>query len=111
MHMGSLSTIGNVLPKNFCHILINNFAHESVGGQETAANFINTTKIAKANGYNVCSPIDDLNTLRKQFINYLNCDGPAFLEIKTKIGSREDLGRPTIKPVDNKLSFMDYLDD
>jgi phosphonopyruvate decarboxylase len=109
MHMGSLSTIGKLLPKNFYHILINNYAYESVGGQATSANCIEITKIAKANGYKYVLSIEDSNALIMQIENYLNNVGPAFLEIKTKLGSRENLGRPTIQPIDNKLAFMDYL--
>ena len=54
-----------------------------MGGQETAAGFINLTKIAKANGYNVFSMFDDLNTLKKQFLIILMLMGQ---EIKTRIG-------------------------
>ena len=32
MHMGSLSTVGKLKPKNFYHILINNQVYESVEG-------------------------------------------------------------------------------
>ena len=111
MHMGSLSTIGKLFPKNFYHILINNYAYESVGGQATSANCIEITKIAKANGYKCVFSIEDPDELIMRIEDYLNNEGPGFLEIKTKLGSREDLGRPTIKPIDNKVSFMDYLNN
>ena len=35
--------------------------------------------------------------------------GPVFLEVKVKKGARKDLGRPTITPIQNKDSFMDFL--
>ena len=111
MHMGSLSTIGKLFPKNFYHILINNYAYESVGGQATSADSIEITKIAKANGYKCVFSIEDPDELIMRIEDYLNNEGPGFLEIKTKLGSREDLGRPTIKPIDNKVSFMDYLNN
>ena len=50
MHMGSLSTVGKLNPRNYYHILINNYAHESVGGQETAAKNIDLSAVVEAMG-------------------------------------------------------------
>jgi len=109
MHLGGLAIIGNQKPKNFRHILINNGAHDSVGGQETVGFKIDTMAIAKACGYKVCyscsSKIDLLNLSEK----ITNVEGPIFLEIKVKKGARKDLGRPTTTPIENKESFMEFL--
>ena len=48
--------------------------------------------------------------LEQKFIDFVSCPGPSFLEVKIQPGSREDLGRPTIKPVDNKENFMKFLE-
>jgi len=109
MHMGSLSTIGKVSPQNFYHILINNYAHESVGGQATSAKIIEMSDLAMSNGYKHTFSIQSANKLRSQIKKYITCQGPAFMEIKTQIGSRSNLGRPTISSIDNKKLFIDYL--
>jgi len=109
MHMGSLSTIGNLKPENFYHILINNYVHESVGGQETSAKFINIPDIVKANGYKDIISVQDSLRLANISNNLLKNKGPMFLEVITKPGSRNNLGRPTIKPVENKKNFMKYI--
>ena len=109
MHLGSLSTIGKLNPKNFYHILINNKVHESVGGQETSAKFIDIPSIVKSSGYLHAYVAESLPQLKKHLNNLFTNNGPGFVEIKVKPGSRDDLGRPTIKPIDNKKSFMDYL--
>ena len=109
MHMGSLSTVGKLNPKNFYHILINNNVHESVGGQETSAKFIDIPSIVKSNGYLHTYVAKNLPQLEKHLNSLFTKNGPGFIEIKVKPGSRNDLGRPTIKPIDNKKSFMDYL--
>jgi phosphonopyruvate decarboxylase len=110
MHLGGLAIIGNQKPKNFRHILINNGAHDSVGGQETVGFNIDTLSIAKACGYKECyscsSKVDLLNLSKK--IN--DAEGPIFLEIKVKKGARKDLGRPTSTPIENKEIFMEFLD-
>lgn len=109
MHLGSLTSIASMKPGNFRHILMNNEVHESVGGQETAAKNLDLSAIAEAVGstnvFNAATP-DDLKTI---ITDFMTCAGPSFLEIKIKPGSRGDLGRPTIKPVENKENFMKFL--
>ncbi len=109
MHMGSLAYIGEVNPKGFVHIVINNAAHESVGGMPTAASKINLSKIAKACGYKKVYSVDNLNDLDKALELAKTNNSLTFIEIKTKIGSRKDLGRPTTTAKENKESFMNYL--
>ena len=109
MHMGSLSTVGKLRPKNFYHILINNNVHESVGGQETSAKFIDMHGLVKSNGYRYVFCVTDSSHLRNHFEDFIKKEGPCFLEVKVRPGSRDDLGRPTIKPKDNKESFMNFL--
>ena len=109
MHMGSLSTIANLKPKNFKHIVFNNFSHDSVGGQPTSANVIDIPAIAKANGY-----VDSFSAeTEKEVIELVKkmkkMGGPVLLEIKVKKGSREDLGRPTSTPIQNKEDFVTFL--
>ena len=53
MHMGALSMIGDIGPVNFLHVLINNFVHDSVGGQKTCISSINTELLSKANKYKI----------------------------------------------------------
>ena len=111
MHMGSLSTVGKLKPKNFYHILMNNQVHDSVGGQATSAGFIDFIALVKANGYNNVFYTDNEARLLSQFGKFINETGPNFLEVKVKPGSRNDLGRPTIKPVENKISFMKFVQE
>ena len=109
MHMGSLSTVGKLKPKNFYHILINNQVHESVGGQFTSAKNINISKLANANSYNKVNFVDNKNILPSILNKFFNKPGPNFLEVKIKPGARKDLGRPTIDPITNKNTFMKFI--
>ncbi|NQU26842.1 MAG: phosphonopyruvate decarboxylase [Candidatus Marinimicrobia bacterium] len=109
MHMGGLATIGKLQPNNFYHILINNRVHESVGGQKTAAEIIDIPGLVKSNGYKTvlsCSDKDQLITNLERFIQEA---GPAFLDLLVKPGSRANLGRPTVTPVENKTAFMKFI--
>jgi len=111
MHLGSLTSIARLKPKNFRHILINNEVHESVGGQETAAKDLNLSAIVEALGSSKMFKAETLAELKTSFTDFITCSGPSFLEVKVQPGSREDLGRPTIKPVDNKVEFMSFVEE
>ncbi len=110
MHLGGLTTIGNQKPKNFKHILINNGAHDSVGGQETVGFKIDILAIAKGCGYKECFSCSSREELVKLLERIKNGEGPILLEIKVQKGARKDLGRPTSTPIENKEAFMKFLD-
>ena len=106
MHMGSLAVIGTKAPKNFKHVVVNNGANDSVGGQPTAGHAIDLTAIADACCYRSTARVDQAMDLPSAVNRLREQEGPALLEILTHTGARGDLGRPTIAPVENKKSFM-----
>lgn len=109
MHLGGLAIIGNQEVKNFKHILINNGAHDSVGGQETVGLKIDIASIAKACGYKECYSCSSKDEIMMYSEKIKNSEGPVMLEIKVKKGARKDLGRPTKTPIENKTAFMNFL--
>ena len=111
MHMGALTTIGEKKPENYKHIIINNGAHDSVGGQPTAGFLIDIPGVAKACGYRYVCSVDKKDELDDKILSLKNAEGPVLLEIKVNRGARDDLGRPTTTPVENKIEFMKFLKD
>lgn len=109
MHMGSLAIIGSQKPENFKHIIFNNGAHDSVGGQLTAGLQINIPLIAKACGYNSIFRAETKEEIIEKINLLKTIKGPSLLEIKVKKGARRNLGRPTISPKENKKAFMDFI--
>ena len=109
MHLGNLTSIGQSGAKNLIHILLNNAAHDSVGGQPTCAANIDITSITAACGYKSSASISDLNQIKKIVQQFKLIPGPHMLEIKICKGSRQDLGRPTNSPKYNKELLMSYL--
>jgi|TARA_B100001093_G_C26778997_1_gene993682 phosphonopyruvate decarboxylase len=104
MHSGALSNTSN--QDNLLHILLNNEAHDSVGGQPTKGNEINFHSLAKTFGYKntfLCFSKEDIE---KSIIQALNTKGSTFIEIKCRKGFRQDLGRPQTSPLENKLNFL-----
>ena len=109
MHMGSMAVIGANKPHNLVHIVINNSAHETVGGMPTVADSIDLVAIAKACGYPYAAVIDTFKVLDRELEAAKIRKELTFIEVKCAIGARADLGRPTTTALENKTSFMEYL--
>ena len=111
MHTGSLGIIGDLKLKNFKHIIFNNGAHDSVGGQPTIGFDINFGDIAKSFNYKKIFKIEKLIDFERIFNDFKKQDGPCLLEIKVNKGARKNLGRPTITPKNNKKNIIKNLLD
>ena len=111
MHMGSLAIIGSLHPDNYVHVIFNNGAHDSVGGQPTVAFNIDLCKIAQACGYEAALSVSDSDSLCEALKRITYMHGPILLEVKVRKGARKDLGRPTTTPLQNKDTFMLFLNN
>ena len=109
MHMGSMAVLGANAPKNVVHIVINNGAHETVGGMPTVAEKIDLVKIAEGCGYPNCICVNNFEALDQALDRAKATPALSFIEIKCSIGAREDLGRPTTTAKENKEIFMKNL--
>ena len=109
MHMGAMAVLGANNPNNLIHILINNSAHETVGGMPTVASQIDMVAIAKACGYSYAVSVDSFELLDKELKAAKERNKLSLIEVKCSIGSRENLGRPTTTALENKQNFMNYL--
>jgi phosphonopyruvate decarboxylase len=109
MHMGAMAVIGTNHPKNLIHVVINNGAHETVGGMPTVAKDIDLVAIAKACGYPYAVCVDNFDDLDRELAAAKQRNELSLIEAKCSIGAREDLGRPTTTALENKRNFMEYL--
>lgn len=109
MHMGAMAVIGANKPKNFIHIIINNGAHETVGGMPTVAGEIGLSDVARACGYPFAVCVDTFEKLDAELEAAKARDELSMIEVKCSIGARGDLGRPTTTALENKQNFMEYL--
>lgn len=110
MHMGSLAIIGQMKGlENFKHIVINNGSHDSVGGQPTVAFEIKLSEIANSCGYTFTRVVETKSEIENGIIDLKNHKGRGFLEIKVNKGGRDDLGRPSTSPKENKVAFESFI--
>jgi phosphonopyruvate decarboxylase len=107
MHTGSLSTSADC--PNMIHFVLNNGAHDSVGGQPTKGISLRFHKIAASLGYKRTAYAADATELRALLVNLKPHQGSCFIEVRCKRGSRSNLGRPDRSPPENKADFMDFL--
>lgn len=109
MHMGGLATLGALAPANFKHVVLNNGAHDSVGGQPTAGLDIDLPAIFRACGYRAALRAETRDELLRALKELGAIKGPAMVEVRVRKGARADLGRPTSTPRESKEHFMRRL--
>lgn len=109
MHMGSMAIVANKAPKNYIHVVFNNGAHDSVGGQPTVGLKIDLPAVAKAVGYKEVFSVDNKEDLLDCLKALSLVEGPVLLQVCVKKGNRKDLGRPTTTPIQNKEALMEFL--
>lgn len=111
MHMGNMAITASMNCKNYVHVVFNNGAHDSVGGQRTVGLKIDLCGVAKAVGYKAIYSADTMVQLDATLASLKNVEGPVLLQVCVKKGNRKDLGRPTTTPVQNKEALMKFLQD
>ncbi len=107
MHMGALTSIGYYKPNNLIHIVFDNQAYESTGGQATVSSALDLVGIMKNCSYDCVSVVDNESDLKKSLNNIES--SLSGIIIKIAQGSRKELGRPTDTPYATKIRFMDGM--
>lgn len=110
MHMGNMAIVASKHPKNYVHVVFNNGAHDSVGGQPTIGLKIDLPSVAKSVGYKETYSVDNMGKLKSILPSIVKAEGPVFLQVCVKKGNRKDLGRPTTTPIQNKEALMKFLE-
>ena len=109
MHLGAMEIIGQRKPENLIHVIFNNGAHETVGGMPVCNREMKIPALAKAAGYAQTVTAKDEASLKAAIRVARTGKGPAMLEILCACGARENLGRPTTTPRENRDCLMDFL--
>ena len=109
MHLGSVAIIADKAPENFVHVIFNNGAHDSVGGQPTVGLKVNLAGIAKAAGYKDAVSVTTAEDLGSALKVFKTMRGPVLLEVRVHRGNRKDLGRPTTTPIQNRDALMEFM--
>jgi phosphonopyruvate decarboxylase len=112
MRMGAFATIGAYGPDNLTHLLLDNGAHDSTGGQATVSHHVSFAGVAAACGYASAIEGDDLSLIDMLFAPNAEGDirrGPRFARLTIRRGTPDGLPRPTITPADVKTRLMRHI--
>lgn len=109
MHMGNMAITASMNCRNYVHVVFNNGAHDSVGGQPTVGLKIDLCGVAKAVGYKTTYSVNTVEQLEAILPEVKKAEGPVLLQVCVKKGNRMDLGRPTTTPIQNKVALMEFL--
>ena len=109
MHMGGIAIIGDLAPDQYIHVVLNNSAHESVGGQETVAGNMDLKKLSESCQYSYYGRADDIDSLKSEWKKLEKYKGPVMLEILISTEVRNNLGRPKSSAKSNKEAFMNFV--
>ena len=109
MKLGVFATIGLYQPSNLLHVILDNEAHDSTGGQQTASGIIRFAAIAAAANYRSAFAADRPDEIREAVRLIRHRSGPSLLHVKIHPGSPGKLGRPTVQPHEVKERFSQFL--
>jgi len=109
MRMGAFATVGTYGPPNLQHLLLDNAAHDSTGGQATVSPQVSFAEIAAACGYASALETDDVGQIAA-WLDAPAQSGPRFARLLTRTGTPRDLPRPSVAPIDVKLRFMKHFE-
>jgi phosphonopyruvate decarboxylase len=108
MRMGAFATVGTYGPANLLHLLLDNGAHDSTGGQATVSPQVSFAQVAAACGYASSFETDDVGQIAA-WLNAPPAGGPRFVRLLTRPGTPRDLPRPSITPVEVKARLMQHF--
>ncbi len=111
MHLGAMAVLGQKKPANLLHVVINNAAHETVGGMPVCEGALDVSAVAKAVGYKHIFRAENGTELDTALAAAKACGSLALVEVMCAVGARDDLGRPTTTPQQNRDALMTYLQE
>jgi len=109
MHLGALSVLGQRKPHNLIHVVINNAAHETVGGMPVCEGALNLSAAADAAGYENIYRVSNADELAADARQAMADGGLTLIEVMCAMGARDDLGRPTTTPKENRDALMTFI--
>ncbi len=106
MRMEAMATIGRQRPANLTHLVLDNEAYESTGGQPTGSAAVDLCAVALACGYRTGAEALDARGLAAAVTRREDLPGPHLIRVRIRPGSDPALGRPSLAPPASRARFM-----
>ena len=109
MSLGTLALIAAEAPPNLIHIVLDNEAYESTGGQPSISSDVNLAQIGRAAGYRRSTVVDEVDDLVDILSRILEDSGPHLILVKVSISPVEGVPRVSYLPVEIRDRFRTWL--
>lgn len=109
MRLGSFATNAYYQPGNLLHVLLDNNAHDSTGGQATVSHIVDFATLASSASYPVALQVNSLDELQEAIKQWKSGEQLTFIHLRISQGSPAELGRPTVKPFEVKERLMKFI--
>ncbi len=109
MRMGAFATNAYYQPRNLLHILLDNNAHDSTGGQATVSHIVDFAGFAASVSYPTALKLNSLAELRESVKKWSDNGDLTFIHFQISQGSPAELGRPTVKPYEVKERLLKFI--
>lgn len=109
MRAGNLSLNTTYMKNNFCHICLDNQSHDSTGGQFSLSPICDIPNLAINFGYKNVYKANNIDEFKKYLEDFLNNNQSCFIYLKISKGSKQNLGRPKIKPQEVKNRLQEFI--
>lgn len=108
MRMGNVATLGAYAPPSLLHVVLDNEAHDSTGGQSTVSGGVAFAAIAQACGYGQVHSTDSLLEFSR-LLQTPRTEGPTFIHFRIRTGAPEILPRPKVTPAEVFVRLQKWI--
>jgi phosphonopyruvate decarboxylase len=109
MRLGSFATNAYYQPKNLLHVVLDNNAHDSTGGQATVSHIVDFAGLASTVSYPTAVQASSLEDLTEVITQWKKDGELTFVHLRISQGSPPELGRPTVKPFEVKDRLIKFI--
>ncbi|HLE57271.1 MAG TPA: phosphonopyruvate decarboxylase [Rhodothermia bacterium] len=109
MRMGAAAVVAAYAPPNLVHVLLDNNAHDSTGGQKTISDHIDFIRFAESVGYGNGFYAHDADELVPLIERGFDSGMVSFVYLQIARGARENLGRPRTRPPEIRQRFSRFV--
>ena len=109
MSLGTLPLIASERPANLVHVVLDNRAYESTGGQPSITAGVDLAEIGRSAGYRSIVRCADRDTLVREAQRIVGVDGPHLLVVETDLALTREVPRVSRGTTEIRDTFRDFV--
>jgi thiamine pyrophosphate-dependent acetolactate synthase large subunit-like protein len=109
MGLGTLPLLASEAPLNLLHIVLDNEAYQSTGGQPSISSTVSIADIGEASGYPSSIEVNSVDGIRSALTGSHDVSGPHFVVVKVANGPVEHIPRVSHSPTEIRDRFKSQV--